>query len=70
MKVFFNGIAGTGMSSLAGLFKQRGDEVLGSDVDFYPPVSDILKEMNIQLFQPFKAGNIPKDEFFLAFQAS
>ena len=38
MKVFLSGIAGTGMSSLAGLFKQKSYKVVGSDVNFYPPV--------------------------------
>jgi UDP-N-acetylmuramate: L-alanyl-gamma-D-glutamyl-meso-diaminopimelate ligase len=61
MKVFLNGIAGTGMSSLAGLFKQKGYEVSGSDVNFYPPVDQILKEMNIKLYRPYSQENIPVD---------
>lgn len=61
MKVFLSGIAGTGMSSLAGLFKQKGDEVSGSDVTFYPPVDKILENMKVKLFNPYNAENIPKD---------
>jgi UDP-N-acetylmuramate: L-alanyl-gamma-D-glutamyl-meso-diaminopimelate ligase len=63
-KVFLSGIAGTGMSSLAGLFKQKEYQVLGSDVNFYPPVDKILEKMNIQLFSPFHEKNIPKDVDF------
>ena len=61
MKVFLSGIAGTGMSALAGLFKEKGDEVWGSDVAFYPPVDGILKDMKVKLFSPYKAENIPPD---------
>jgi len=64
MKVFLNGIAGTGMSSLAGLFKQKGYDVFGSDVNFYPPVDKILENMKVKLFNPYSAENIPKDVDF------
>jgi len=61
MNVFLSGIAGTGMSSLAGLFKQKGENVSGSDVNFYPPVDKILEKMKVKLFSPYDAGNIPRD---------
>ncbi|MCP5105147.1 MAG: UDP-N-acetylmuramate:L-alanyl-gamma-D-glutamyl-meso-diaminopimelate ligase, partial [bacterium] len=64
MNVFLNGIAGTGMSSLAGLFKQKGHDVSGSDVSFYPPVDKILENMKVKLFKPYNAENIPKDVDF------
>jgi UDP-N-acetylmuramate: L-alanyl-gamma-D-glutamyl-meso-diaminopimelate ligase len=64
MKVFLSGIAGTGMSSLAGLFKEKGYEVLGSDTNFYPPVDKILEAMEAKLFSPYAAENIPKDVDF------
>lgn len=64
MNVFLNGIAGTGMSSLAGLFKQKGYDVFGSDVNFYPPVDKILENMKVKLFNPYNAENIPKDVDF------
>ena len=63
-KVFLCGIAGTGMSSLAGLFKEKGYDVSGSDVDFYPPVDKILENMKVKLFNPYKAENIPNDVDF------
>ncbi|MCP5045713.1 MAG: hypothetical protein GY940_00975 [bacterium] len=64
MKVFLSGIAGTGMSSLAGLFKQKGYDVSGSDTHFYPPVDKILEKMNVKLFNPYAAENIPRDVDF------
>jgi len=53
------GIAGTGMSALAGLFKELGWEVFGSDSRFYPPVDRLLEELGVTLFQGFDARNIP-----------
>lgn len=63
-KVFLCGIAGTGMSALAGLFKQQGYEVYGSDNRFYPPVDRLLADLNITLFQGFSAQNIPANVDF------
>lgn len=57
--VFLSGIAGTGMSALAGLFRENGFRVSGSDTQFYPPVDKLLENMNIRLFSPYDAANIP-----------
>lgn len=40
-------ICGTGMSALAGLLKERGCVVAGSDIAAYPPVGDLLKSQKI-----------------------
>ncbi|MEN8222943.1 MAG: Mur ligase family protein [Acidobacteriota bacterium] len=64
MKVFLSGIAGTGMSSLAGLFKEAGFDVSGSDTAFYPPVGPMLKSAGITTFEGFSASNIPQDVDF------
>ncbi len=52
------GICGTGMASLAGMLKARGDEVVGSDQSVYPPMSDVLKEIGIPVFTPYDAKNL------------
>ena len=57
-KVHFIGIAGTGMGSLAGLAKEAGFEVGGSDENVYPPMSDVLAEQGIEVKTPFHADNI------------
>ena len=46
------------MASLAGMLKQRGFHVTGSDAAAYPPMSDFLRDLEIQVAQPFAAGNL------------
>ncbi len=46
------------MASLAGMLKQRGFRVTGSDAAAYPPMSDFLAELGIAVAQPFDARNL------------
>lgn len=46
------------MASLAGLLKQRGFKVTGSDTAAYPPMSDFLAAMSISVAQPFSEANL------------
>jgi len=52
------GICGTAMASLAGLLQLRGWRVTGSDKAAYPPMSDLLRQLNIPLSQPFSEKNL------------
>src|SRR5258708_21742308 len=52
------GICGTAMASLAGMLKQRGFRVTGSDATAYPPMSDFLGELGIPVAQPFDPRNL------------
>jgi UDP-N-acetylmuramate: L-alanyl-gamma-D-glutamyl-meso-diaminopimelate ligase len=52
------GICGTAMASLAGLLKQRGLKVTGSDAAAYPPMSDFLAAQKIPLAQPYSPDNL------------
>src|ERR1700674_2692482 len=52
------GISGTAMASLAGMLKQRGFRVTGSDAAAYPPMSDFLASLDIPVAQPFAAANL------------
>ncbi|MGZ4790151.1 MAG: UDP-N-acetylmuramate:L-alanyl-gamma-D-glutamyl-meso-diaminopimelate ligase [Terriglobales bacterium] len=52
------GICGTAMASLAGMLKERGFHVTGSDAAAYPPMSDFLCELDIPVAQPFDAKNL------------
>ena len=52
------GICGTAMASLAGMLKQQGFYVTGSDAAAYPPMSDFLASLGIPLSQPFAAKNL------------
>ncbi len=61
MKVHLSGACGTAMASLAGLLRERGDEVTGSDQDVYPPMSDQLAALGIPLRSPYHEKNVPED---------
>src|SRR5580693_1181704 len=52
------GICGTAMASLAGMLRQRGFRVTGSDAAAYPPMSDFLASLDIPLAQPFAVQNL------------
>ncbi len=52
------GICGTAMASLAGMLKERGVDVRGSDVAAYPPMSDYLAGLGIPVAQPFDVKNL------------
>ena len=52
------GIAGTAMGSLAGMLKDAGYEVTGSDKAVYPPMSDYLARLEIPVMEGFKAENL------------
>ena len=46
------------MASLAGMLKQRGFKVTGSDTAAYPPMSDFLAALEIPVYQPFNVVNL------------
>ena len=52
------GICGTAMASLAGLLREQGHRVTGSDAAAYPPMSDQLCAMGIHVAQPYAAANL------------
>ena len=49
MKIHILGICGTFMGGLARILSESGHQVSGSDKNFFPPMSDQLKELNIEL---------------------
>ena len=52
------GICGTGMGALAGLLKQSGYNVTGSDAGAYPPMSNELNRLGIPIFEGYAAKNL------------
>ncbi len=52
-----SGICGTAMAAIAYLALESGWRVTGSDASVYPPMSDYLAEMGIEI-QPFNAANL------------
>lgn len=59
MKIHIMGIGGTAMSAVAGLMKDSGHEVRGSDrVRPYPPVGDLLDNLGIPVMHPYDSSNL------------
>ena len=52
------GICGVGMASLAGILKERGYEVTGSDQNIYPPMSHFLENLSIPLGEGYGPKNL------------
>jgi UDP-N-acetylmuramate: L-alanyl-gamma-D-glutamyl-meso-diaminopimelate ligase len=52
------GICGTAMASLAGLLKDRGFRVTGSDQNVYPPMSTQLEKIGIQIMPGYRRENL------------
>src|SRR2546427_4092325 len=61
-KIYLIGICGTAMASLAGMLREKGYAVSGSDSDVYPPMSDFLARLEIPVFKGFNAENIQKNK--------
>jgi UDP-N-acetylmuramate: L-alanyl-gamma-D-glutamyl-meso-diaminopimelate ligase len=61
MKVHLVAICGTGMGALAGLLKEAGHEVTGSDRAFYQPMSERLQAWGIPTQQGFDPAHIDPD---------
>ncbi|MCP5464256.1 MAG: UDP-N-acetylmuramate:L-alanyl-gamma-D-glutamyl-meso-diaminopimelate ligase [Deltaproteobacteria bacterium] len=57
-KIYLMAICGTGMGSLAGLLKEQGYNVAGSDANVYPPMSTELERQNIAIYSPFQESNL------------
>ncbi len=56
--VYLMGICGTAMASLAGILKDQGFKVSGSDSSPYPPMSTQLESLGITIKTPYKAENL------------
>jgi UDP-N-acetylmuramate: L-alanyl-gamma-D-glutamyl-meso-diaminopimelate ligase len=59
--VYFIGICGTAMATLAALMKQKGFNVRGSDQGIYPPMSTFLEREGIEAFGEYSADHITSD---------
>lgn len=56
--IYFIGIGGTAMASVAVALSHMGHAVTGSDVQLYPPMSTYLESHNIRYFNSFSAENL------------
>jgi UDP-N-acetylmuramate: L-alanyl-gamma-D-glutamyl-meso-diaminopimelate ligase len=58
MRIHLIGIGGTGMGALAGLLREAGHEVRGSDGPLYPPMSTLLAGLGVPLFEGHRPENL------------
>ena len=52
------GICGTGMAALASILQEQGYTVTGSDQNVYPPMSDFLARLGIEVMHGYAAANL------------
>lgn len=60
MRIYFMGICGTAMGNAALLVREQGHDVCGSDSGIYPPMSDVLADAEIQVFDGYDANRMAK----------
>ena len=53
------------MAGLSQILKESGHDVSGSDVQFYPPMSDYLTNINIKTIQGYEAKLLPKADLYV-----
>lgn len=58
LKFHFSGICGAGMGNVAMLLKSLGHDVVGSDQKAFPPMSTMLAQEGIEIFEGYSAENI------------
>src|ERR1035437_5220040 len=58
MRIHILGICGTFMGGLAALAREAGHQVTGCDAAAYPPMSDQLRSLGIELMEGFGANQL------------
>lgn len=65
MRIHILGICGTFMGGLAQILKESGHEVSGADIQFYPPMSEHLENLEISTVKGYSLENLPKAELYV-----
>jgi UDP-N-acetylmuramate: L-alanyl-gamma-D-glutamyl-meso-diaminopimelate ligase len=60
-RIYFIGICGTAMATLAAMLKRKGHQVVGSDQDVYPPMSEFLAAEHIPVASGYRPEHITSD---------
>ena len=60
MHIHILGICGTFMTGIASIAQAMGHYVTGSDRNFYPPMSDALKRLNIEVDENYDASQLDR----------
>ncbi len=61
MRIHILGICGTFMAGIARIAIDAGHTVTGSDLNVYPPMSDQLESLGVQLLNVYDPTTIPRD---------
>ena len=64
-RVHILGICGTFMGGLALLGKEQGLEISGCDANIYPPMSDHLHEMGIDITEGYNSSKLPEADCYV-----
>lgn len=59
--LYFMGICGTAMGSVAAAFREAGYRVTGSDAHVYDPMKSFLENQGISILDGYRAENLPDD---------
>jgi UDP-N-acetylmuramate: L-alanyl-gamma-D-glutamyl-meso-diaminopimelate ligase len=59
--LYFMGICGTAMGSVAAAFRERGYRVTGSDASVYDPMKSFLEGKGISILDGYRAEHLPAD---------
>ena len=65
MKIHILGICGTFMGGLAQILVEKGHIVSGSDKQFYPPMSDQLKSLGVQMIEGYEESDLPCADLYV-----
>src|SRR5690606_41963209 len=58
MHVHIVGVAGTGMGAFAGLLREAGHRVTGSDVAFHPPIGPMLSRWGVETVEGYRPAHL------------
>lgn len=53
------------MGGLAQILKESGHEISGSDIQFYPPMSDYLNSFDIEMIQGYDVNSMPDADLYV-----
>jgi len=63
MHIHILGVCGTFMGGLAALAREAGHRVTGCDAAVYPPMSDQLRALGIELIEGYEAAQLEQPSF-------
>ena len=53
------------MGGLAQILKESGHDISGSDAQFYPPMSDHLDDLGIDMIKGYSKDKLPKADLYV-----